>query len=172
MMVATTLLVGVVSLSISLTVSTLIHAREGSIQLSVIGKARNAKQLIVRNIQQGRAVGADSNHFSIVRADFSEAAIRFVDGDNNPDTIQDNRLEYDPDITLGGDQVVLCDHVSPVPGEPMFQVLSTSPRSASMTFHVGERAPPGGEDLLSGDGYQGIEIRLSAHPRNNKGTYN
>ena len=170
-MASTLLLTGVVGIALGLATSTLMHARDGSVHLSVIGKARCAMQDITRKVQAGRGVGVVSNTLSIVMADLTVTEIRYVDADDDPDTIADNRLEYDPDPATTGDESVLCDFVTPIPGEPIFQILSTSPRSAVVAFHVGERPPPGAPALLPGDGHQGIEIRLTSSPRTGMGVY-
>ena len=63
----------------------------------------------------------------------------------------------------------LRDMISPIDGEPMFQIASTSPRTALVSFHVGDLPPAGGGTLLLGGGYQGVEVRAAATPRNGKG---
>jgi len=148
-------------------VSTIMHAQEGSFHISVMAKARAAEQQIVKYIQLGRAVSADTDRMILLDRELVEGHIQFVDEDGNVDTVEDNRLVYDPDVDRPGDEVVVCDWVSPIPGEPMFQVTGSSPNAALIAFHVGE--VPGGDDdadLLTAEGYQGVEVRLAATPRN------
>ena len=104
--------------------------------------------------------------------DLTQGLIRFIDEDSDPTTLGDNVLQVDPDISVASNETVLCDFVSAIPGEEMFQIVPSSPRSALVVFHVGERPPNGAPQLLAGQGYQGIEIRCAATPRNAKGMGN
>ena len=165
---ASFIMVTAVAMSIGLYVMTITQAREGSVHLSIIGKARGTEQRIIKFVESARAVGAKSNQLDVVMMDLTQGVIEFIDADGDPATLADNTLELDPDTSVASNETVLCDFVSPVPGEAMFQVLSSSPRTALLTFHVGERPPAGPSQLRLGQGYQGIEIRCAATPRNAK----
>jgi len=171
-MFAMSILTTVVVLSMNLYISIMGHARESSVQVSLIGKARLAEQKIVKFVQGSRAVGAKTNQLEFVMMDLTQGQIRFIDEDSDPTTLEDNILQVDPDVSVASNESVLCDFVSPIPGEEMFQVMPSSPRTALVVFHVGERPPTGGPQLLAGQGYQGIEIRCAATPRNAKGLGN
>ena len=169
LMMATAILTAVLSMGIRIYTQTMTHAQEGSTHLSMIGKARSAEQRIVLLVYSARAVGAKTNQLDIVMEDLTQGQLRFIDQDSDPTTLEDNILEVDPDTSVANNEFVLCNFVSPIAGEQMFRVVPSSPRTALVSFHVGERQPAGGPNLLAGQGYQGMEIRLAATPRNAKG---
>lgn len=147
--------------------SSLRHGREGTSHIEYIEDARIAEQQIVKYVQMGRAISVASDALTIMMPDLSQARVQYVDGDKDATTLDDNVLEYDPNTAVADDEMELCNGVSAIAGEEMFQLVATSPRTALITFHVGEipEAKPE-EELMTAEGYQGVEIRLSATPRN------
>jgi hypothetical protein len=129
-MTASALGVGVVSLALTLSISSLMGAMDGSIHLSVVGKARATEQQIVRIVQHARAVGAQSNRLSIVMTDLTESEIRFIDGDSNPNTLADNRLQYDP---KSGSAMVAAMVLTLITAGTTFAVLSYASHSLELT---------------------------------------
>lgn len=165
LIVSSTVLTAVVAISLGAYTTIIREGREGTLHARYIDGARSTEQNIVKFVQAGKAVSANASALDIMKPDSGYARIQYVDGDGDADTLEDNALEYDPDTGVGGDEVMLCNFVTAIPGEPMFQILATSPRTALCTFHVGE-VPKAGEQLLYGMGYQGVEIRVAATPRN------
>jgi hypothetical protein len=145
------------------------NLRGGSRHMQMIDRAREVQQTLARIVERGRAVGVQTDRLQIVMPDLTLAEVRYIDGDSDPATLEDNILEYDPNIDIAGGGITLCEMLSPVAGEAMFQIVPTSPRTAMMTFHVGDRPPAGGGNLLLGGGYHGVEVRAAATPRNGKG---
>jgi prepilin-type N-terminal cleavage/methylation domain-containing protein len=169
LMIASMIVVMLMGLAISVYTMSLRQAREGILQISLIGKGRATEQKLVKYVQLGRAIGLNSNVLEIVRQDMSVAGIRYIDADNDPLTVEDNVVEYDPNIDVAGDELTVCNQVTPIPGEPMFQLMPTQPVTVMFAMHLGEVAPTNGTpDLLPGTGYQGMEMRFSATPRNLK----
>jgi hypothetical protein len=165
--VASFILLTAISLALGSYVYIANNVREGSYHITLLAKGRAAEQMLTRAIQYGRAVSAYTDHIEIVKQDLTLARIRYVDGDADP---EDNILEYDPSVDTAGDEMTVCDLVTPISGEQMFQTLATSPQAAVITFHVGE-LPPDTPDpnLRAGVGYQGVEVRFTATPRNSRG---
>lgn len=136
-----------------------------SLHVRYIDVARAAEQRFVNSIQAHTAVGVSSAGLEILNHDRElEFTIRFEDGDDDLDTVDDNVVLIDPDTSVDGDEIVLCSQVSPLGSEPMFQKSPTG-RGAQMTLHVGEIAP-GTNAVEHGRSYHGVEVRISATPRN------
>lgn len=141
--------------------------RAGGYQVQFTAMARKASQKITRYVEQGKAVAVSSNALLIMSVDLKAAEVRFQDGDGDPDTVVDNRLIYDSDTGSPGGEVVVCTHVSPLEGEPMFSTIPTSPNAAKLAFHVGDGTNVGHTAFSgTGQGYQGTAVRFSATPRN------
>ena len=142
-----------------------LQTRAGQSQVHFANEGRIAAQVIATYIEKGKAASASTNGISIVLPDYVLAQIRFEDGDGLIETVEDNRLVYDPDVDEDGAVEELCRYVSPIAGEEMFR--ASSPGSVGLSFHVGDGTDPSYTSFSgSGSGYQGIEIRMSATPRN------
>ncbi len=141
--------------------------RAGCYQVQFTSMARLASQKLGRYIEAGKAVGLASNGLDIMTINLKCARIVFDDGDGDISSVADNCLVYDPDISVTGDEKVVCTHVSPIAGEAMFSIIPSSPSTAKLCFHVGD-----GTDVKdaafsgTGSGYQGVEVRMSSTPRN------
>jgi hypothetical protein len=72
--------------------------------------------------------------------------LRYEDLDNNPDTIGDNRIVFDPDVDADGDERLLIRFVSPlvVNGvqQPIFRRMPGTPSPLVVEFRVGDRTGP------------------------------
>jgi prepilin-type N-terminal cleavage/methylation domain-containing protein len=142
-------------------------SRANGYQIQFSSMARTASQKIVRCIENGRSVGIGSNGLDIVTVNMRVAQIRFEDADGCLDTEADNRLMYDPDTSAASGERVLCTHVSSIPGVAMFEIVPSSPNSVSIRFHVGDSTNEADAAFSgTGTGYQGVEVRVSASPRN------
>lgn len=97
----------------------------------------------------------------------NQQSIRLVSTDQKMMTPWDNTLVYDPNRTVGGDEVVLARWVTPLATAGAFQYSgATTPLVVWM--RVGD--PVGGDlkaaNVVSGPGIQGVEINITVAPRN------
>lgn len=117
---------------------------------------------------QGKAVAASTNGLAldIMKVDFSCARLAYLDQDSDQQTLVDNVILYYTNSMAGGGKVV-CTHVTPIGDKPVFSIVPSTPSVAKICFHVGD-----GTDVQhasfsgTGQGYQGVEVRISATPRN------
>jgi len=167
-MIAVSIFIVLIAMAIAAYTSTMRFASEGSTHVNFIDTARAAEQQILKYVQAGGAVGVEAEAIRLYMPDDTIARIKFEDDDGDPQTVADNRLVYDPNESVANNDVEICREVSPIDGEPMFKLVATSPRSVILSFHVGEVPPEDsdGSELLAGQGYQGVEVRVSATPRN------
>ena len=141
--------------------------RAGEFQVHFTSMGRAAAQKIARYVERGKAVGVSAGGLTIIMINLTSAQIRFQDGDGDISSVKDNCLIYDPDTTVAGNEEILCSHVSSIAGEPMFSIIAASPSAARVHFHVGDGTNIQDADFSgTGAGYQGIEVRVSATPRN------
>lgn len=142
-------------------------ALAGRSQVEFNTTARLVTQKIVRYVEQGRAVGLAGNALDILTVSHQGARISFLDGDGDPGSVVDNMLVYDPDTSVFGDERVLCHYVSPLGTNPIFTIVATSPNSVRLCFHIGDGTNAADSAFaVTGAGYQGVEVRITATPRN------
>ena len=157
----------IVVASISFFVGTMRHSQDGTEHVSFIDEARAAENLIGQRIQCARAVAIRDSSLDIVQMDLTKSRLYLQDGDGDPGTPEDNVLFFDPDTETGDDGYEVCKFVSLFEGEPLFQTLSTSPRTALISFYVGLRPPTEvGDRAAIRKSYHGAEVRMTATPRN------
>jgi Tfp pilus assembly protein FimT len=141
--------------------------RAGSYQVRFTAMARKSIQRISRHIERGKAVGVSSNGLDIIFVNLTSGRFVYRDEDNNPATVADNKLIFYPNITQTNISETICTHVSPIGVEPMFAVIAASPNAARLSFHVGDGTNKVDAAFSgTGQGYQGVEVRFSATPRN------
>lgn len=139
----------------------------GSYQVSFTAQAREASQKISRYIEEGKTIGVNTSGLTIVTVNLKAARIYFEDQDGDSQSVRDNRLMYDPDVSVSGDEKLICNYVSEIPGESMFSIVPATPDAASIRFHVGDGTNVTHASFSgTGQGYQGVEVRVSATPRN------
>ena len=150
-----------------------IHAsfgvKEGTSQANFIAEGRMAEQKILKYIQQGRAIAANAQYIDIFTTNNSLARIYYEDLDNNPYTVEDNSLKYNPDtLNTASRPETICRYVTALEGGEIFKPLVVySPSAVQIAFHVGDSWSYQDQDpYKTGQGYQGLEIRFSATPRN------
>ena len=95
------------------------------------------------------------------------SAFLFEDGDDDPDTIRDNVIRYDPDISDDEEGRVMVRNVSALPGEKIFSYPDAS-QPLDVSFRVGDVSsdPGAAGQEITGPGKQGLVIRASLVPRN------
>lgn len=95
-------------------------------------------------------------------------SIELISDDDDFTTPWDNTLLYDPDITVGGDEVEVTKSISPIQQGAAFRYTgATTPLTVKM--RTGD--PVGVEDTKASDAYtgpgmQGFEINITVAPRN------
>ncbi len=142
-------------------------SRAGGYQVQFTAMGRKAIARITRHVERGKAVGVSSNGLDIIFINLTSGRIVFEDGDNNPATVADNRLTFYPNIQQTNLSETICTHVRRNGVEPMFSVIAASPNSACFSFHVGDGTNVADAAFSgTGQGYQGVEVRFSATPRN------
>lgn len=150
-------------------ISIMIHAarvsKTGGNQARYTALARKASHRITRAIESAKAVGATTNSLQLFMTDMTLAQIVFDDG-GDPDDVQSNDLLYFPNIA-DTNFYTLSSYISPIPGEAMFGMVPTTPRTARIVFRVGD----GSNDTQrafsrASEPLQGVEVRVSATPRN------
>lgn len=143
-------------------------ALAGRSQVQFNDAARLVSQKLVEYVEEGRTVGvATPNALDIIMLDLRNAQIRLVDGDGNPGTVTDNKLVYDPDVNVSGNEKTLCNYVSSIGTNDLFSIVAVSPSAARFCFHIGDGTNVTDASFSgTGPGYQGIEVRISATPRN------
>ena len=145
----------------------ILQTRAGSSQARFVGTARSVQQQVSKYVMSGKAIVVMGDYLYIMTTNNRYASVAFRDLDGNPTTMTNNVIVYDPDIWVGGDEVYLCDYVSRIDGENIFSNLPFSPASVKMTFHIGDYTNAASADYYgTGHGYQGVEVRFSAAPRN------
>ena len=138
-------------------------------QLNYTSNARIVQQRITKYIENGRSAAVVSNGVNIYAVSLTNyCRIAYVDADNNPATEGNNQLFYYPDGTSTNNAVLLCSQVSLISSNPIFRIITTTPSSVGLTFHVGDIATnvDAQAGSYSGAGYQGIDVRFTVSPRN------
>lgn len=146
--------------------------RGGSQQAQYTLSARQSEIKIARYVQAGKAVAVFSNVVQITMTTNTVSTISYVDLDNNASTLSNNILRYDPNMFTTGGESVICAWVSPNPGEPIFTNVSLSRMAVMFSYHIGEGTNASyAAHFGSSPGFQGMEVRFSATPRNLQSWY-
>jgi prepilin-type N-terminal cleavage/methylation domain-containing protein len=139
-------------------------------QLIFTGRGRTASQRIMRYVEEGKTldVGPEGLSLDIMMPDLRTARIFYRDSDGDAATVGDNILLYVDDIgDPDAEETVICTHVSLLPEERLFHLVFSSPVTVAASFHIGDGFDPRDAGIGgTGRGYQGIEVRISATPRN------
>jgi len=139
----------------------------GTSQAYFVQLARIAEQRISARVMEGKAVGIEEDRVTIITTNYTVAEIRYWDEDGRPDTVEDNWILYDRNGDWPGGEELICNYVSAIPGEEMFSLVPACPTAVRFCFHVGDGTGQQYNALGgSGPGYQGLEVRFSATPRN------
>jgi prepilin-type N-terminal cleavage/methylation domain-containing protein len=143
-------------------------ARGGSQQVEFTQMARRSQLFIARAVSSGKYVSASTNEVQIFVAGSNVIQrVFFADLDNNPSTISNNVLQFDPDASVDDDEYTICNYVCRLPGEALFTNAAASPKSVNFRYHVGEGSNAYYSSVFSSSpGFQGVEVRFSATPRN------
>jgi len=175
------LLVSAVLLALLLSVATggfgvgINAAKSCGYQADYTAKGRAAAQKLIRYIEAGQvaALASTSNGVDILVGFVSARIAYMADSDGNASTTNDGALFYYPNSLSTNGGILICKPVSPIAGSTMFRINPAAPSSVSFAFNLGDRtnATDASRGSASGSGYQGIEVRISATPRNMKRWY-
>lgn len=123
---------------------------------------------LVTLVRKGRTVSVvNGDEIRIMHPEKKIKQLQFIDEDGDPNTIDDNVIVCDPDYpSTKSYEVVSCVNpinVTTADEKPIFKKIGNN--GVRMCFHVGD--PPNVEKAKykSGSGYQGIQIRVTAKPR-------
>ena len=142
-------------------------SRGGSQQANFTMMARQSELRLTRYVQSALSAGAYSNRIQLQSTTGTVAQISYVDGDADPATLTDNIIQYDPNVWEDNDEFTICTHVCALPGEAMFTNVALSPMAVRFRYHIGEGTNVQYTSMFSSSpGFQGLEVRFSASPRN------
>jgi type II secretory pathway pseudopilin PulG len=143
----------------------------GNRQVNYNDIARKAQGKMIAIIEESRACGVQTPTFLVLTRPSSSGglitgSLKYFDTDNNPATVSNNCIIYDPDTSVAGNEQTLCYYVSPMDGSStVFKMLNISPATVGVTLHVGDATNTPGAGILN-TGYQGFVLQFSATPRN------
>ena len=144
-------------------------------QVDYTAKGRAAAQKLSRYIEAGQvcAIAPTSNGVDVLVGLVSSRIAYVADYDGKASTTNDGALVYYPSSLSTNGGVIICTPVSPIAGTAMFRINPAAPSSVSFVFTLGDRtnATDASRGSISGTGYQGIDVRISATPRNMKRWY-
>ena len=164
-MVALTIAMIVGAAAISVVIFAARSAKAGGNQVRYATEARRASNRITRAVENAKAVSAKTNSLELLMTDMTMARIVFDDG-GNPNDLHSNRLLLMPTSSTNN-ATLLSNFVSAIPGEPMFGLVPTTPRTARIAFRVGDGTNDQTRAFSSpGAPLQGVEVRISVTPRN------
>jgi hypothetical protein len=94
------------------------EASGDSLHAQDIDYARSAEQVLVNIIQAQTAIDVSSNGLEAYGMDYTRAfTIRYIDEDDDPTTVENNKLVIDPDTLIDDDETVVCEYVSKLEAE-------------------------------------------------------
>ena len=138
-------------------------------QVLFTADARIAQQRITKYVALGRSAVVISNGVNIYALDMVKyGRIAYVDLDNNASSEGNNVLAYYPDGNTTLNRVIICTRISRIPNTTMFSIINSTPCSVGFAFHVGDttNSVNAMDGSYSGFGYQGVDMRFTATPRN------
>jgi prepilin-type N-terminal cleavage/methylation domain-containing protein len=164
---------GLFAIVATMTVSAYCYAfRDAKIcgsQIEYTARGRTAQQRITKYIENGRSAAVVSNGVNVYAISLTNyCRIAYLDADNTPSTEGNNELVYYPDGTTTNNMLVLCCQISAITTNTMFNIIQSTPCSVGIAFHIGDttNATDALNGSYSGMGYQGINMRFTATPRN------
>jgi type II secretory pathway pseudopilin PulG len=119
---------------------------------------RQAKRIVV---------ATDGLSVEFTRTDDVVCSYTYVDEDGDPATIMNNRMIFDPDLSVTGDQETVVSGVSPGPGGWIFSPDNPRP-VLIMNFRIGDPDddPAHISNAFTGPGAQGVDVLTRITPRN------
>lgn len=155
----------VMAAALSLFVESARQFQDGTEYISFVDEARVAEQRVSNVIQYARATsvtpGNDAS-LDIVQPDLTSSRLYFQEGNS----LASNRLVFDPDVTVSGDEEVLARYVSEIEDTPIFRVVSGTNNTTLVSFYIGLRPPEDESGFSLRKSYTGAIIHMTASPRN------
>lgn len=151
--------------------------KAGTSQVQYLSNARIAQEKIMKIVNDGWLLKAINNGSQLlVQYDpvgdktIVQGLIWYQDQDNNVNTTANNLLWYDPNRVVAGDERILLQNVRPLGTNAIFTVVNSGrgAGTARFRFHVGDSSTEYGKFSASGMGYQGVDVKFSATPRDIK----
>ena len=151
--------------------------KSGTSQVRFLGEARIAQEKMLKIINDAWILSTINNGSQLlIQTDptgnnsLVQSLIWYQDQDNNPSTTANNILWYDPNRVVSGDERVLLKYVAPLGTNAIFTLINggRGAGTARFRFHVGDSSADYGKFSSSGMGYQGVDVKFSATPRDLK----
>ena len=176
-LIAGSLMLLLVLMVTSTMLESLKSTKAGTSQVQYLSNARIAQEKIMKIVNDGWLLKAINNGSQLlVQYDpvgdktIVQALIWYQDQDNNVNTTANNLLWYDPNRVVSGDERILLRNVRPLGTNSIFTVVNSGrgAGTARFRFHVGDSSAEYGKFSASGMGYQGVDVKFSATPRDIK----
>ena len=176
-LIAGSLMLLLVLMVTSTMLESLKSTKAGTSQVQYLSNARIAQEKIMKIVNDGWLLKAINNGSQLlVQYDpvgdktIVQGLIWYQDQDNNVNTTANNLLWYDPNRLVSGDERILLRNVRPLGTNAIFTVVNggRGAGTARFRFHVGDSSTELGKFSASGMGYQGVDVKFSATPRDLK----
>ena len=176
-LIAGSLMLLLVLMVTSTMLESLKSTKAGTSQVQYLSNARIAQEKIMKIVNDGWLLKAiNSGSQLLVQYDpvgdktIVQGLIWYQDQDNNVNTTANNLLWYDPNRVVAGDERILLRNVRPLGTNAIFTVVNSGrgAGTARFRFHVGDSSAEYGKFSASGMGYQGVDVKFSATPRDIK----
>ena len=176
-LIAGSLMLLLVLMVTSTMLESLKSTKAGTSQVQYLSNARIAQEKIMKIVNDGWLLKAiNSGSQLLVQYDpvgdktIVQGLIWYQDQDNNVNTTANNLLWYDPNRVVAGDERILLRNVRPLGTNAIFTVVNSGrgAGTARFRFHVGDSSAEYGKFSASGMGYQGVDVKFSATPRDLK----
>ena len=151
--------------------SLMLQAKTARTQISFIQDARRSQQWLLREVQRNKyyIIQDGGRTLRLYSIDNECTTLQFTDGDGSMATPENNAIEC---VWPDGTTHEVCREISLIPDEsgesvPLFRPMQGS-GAVLISYHVGDAMVPGASErrIQTGPGYQGVEVRLAATPRN------
>lgn len=176
-LIAGTLMLLLVLMVTSSMLESLKSTKAGTSQVQYLSNARFAQEKIMKIVNDGWILSTiNSGAQLLIQTDpvgdnsIVQSLIWYQDQDNNSNTTANNFLWYDPNRVVAGDERILLRNVRPLGTNAIFTVVNggRGAGTARFRFHVGDSSTELGKFSTSGMGYQGVDVKFSATPRDLK----
>jgi len=139
-------------------------------QLKFSRYTKKAIEEIAKRVRYAKRLEVQDSGTRLLCTDENDVtcAIYFSDDDDNPSTLVNNRLYYDPNTDDDGvDAIMIGCYISSVPSKPVFDYLDRT-SAVEINFRVGDpRDDPGASfQRETGPGPQGVTVQTAVGPRN------
>lgn len=163
LMFAVTLGALLISLAYPIIITAMQQTKAGTWQAVFIDETRQAQQKINKTVQSQKFLHLRDEHTVELYSIDGDQSLLFYDTEG--EHLKNAIVLETPDSTD-----VLCRYVNPISDtEPIFDVVWNSTNSRKwlrVALHVGDSPEEDEQKYETGPGYQGVELRFTASPRN------